>query len=744
MSHSFPSESVLLPADLPVLTALPSPETEDKSSFCEKSSFTHHGLHVRYVEDAKSGVVGFELVPASKLGDVVRRPDRFRIANGFEVSARTLQPLVGLHLAEDACSGLFSNGRTLQGSPSAQALAWDSQQQRRRQGGPKEIVTRLRNPKHGLLVEHIAGLLDGVTAITTRTVIENTGSKPVTLQMLTSFSLGGITPFARDDAPGRLCLHRFRSSWSQEGRHVADTLEALHLEPSWTRVDLPVERFGQVGSMPVRGFFPFAVVEDTVSGVCWGAQLAWLGSWQMELLRRGDTVALAGGLADFEYGHWQKTLQPGESFETPTALMACCAGNLDTICETLLEAQRAIARKSPACEDDLPIVFNEYCLTWGQPTEASMRDISARLKNTPIKYVVIDAGWSEKPEGMRDQGANGDWDIAPKSFPDGFAKLNAELREQGQIPGIWFEFEVTTEGARAHLLTEHQLRRHGRLLKVGPRHFWDFRDPWVVDFLAEKVIAFLKREGFGYLKVDYNDSIGIGCDSPDGLGEGLREHLVAVHKFFERIRDEMPELVIENCASGGHRLEPLMMGVTSMSSFSDAHEGPEIPWIGANLHRLVPPEKLQIWAVLRPGQSRQRLYYTLSAGLLGRLCLSGEVAELSAAQWRVAQEAMAFYRRAWPIIRHGSTRRFGNEEQNTQHLRGWQAVRRRSTDGRRILVVWHSFAEMGSDTIEVPLPPGAWKVLDVLNADVPVSVTGSSLVLEDVASFSGGAVVLEL
>ncbi|HEY0256384.1 MAG TPA: glycoside hydrolase family 36 protein, partial [Candidatus Methylacidiphilales bacterium] len=357
-------------------------------------------------------------------------------------------------------------------------------------------------------------------------------------------------------------------------------------------------------------------------------------------------------------------------------------------------------------------------------------------------YVVIDAGWSKKPEGYRDQGANGDWEIAPLSFPHGFAKLNAELRAQGQIPGIWFEFEVTTEGAHAHLLVEHQLKRHGRTLQIGPRHFWDFRDPWVIDYLSERVIEFLRREGFGYLKVDYNDTLGVGCDGPDGLGEGLRQHLCGVHRFFEKIREQLPELVIENCASGGHRLEPLMMGATSMSSFSDAHEGPEIPWISANLHRLVPPEKLQIWAVLRATDTRARLYYTLSAGFLGRLCLSGEVASLSTEQWNIAEEAMTLYRRIWPVIRHGWTRRFGMEKQNSQHLQGWQAVRRCSNDGQRTLVVWHTFADFRAGAFDLPLPAGPWKLEHQFNPGSSVKIGTSSLNVGGAAPLSGGVLIL--
>lgn len=72
----------------------------------------------------------------------------------------------------------------------------------------------------------------------------------------------------------------------------------------------------------------------------------------------------------------------------------------------------------------------------------------------------------------------------------------------------------------------------------------------------------------------------------------------AVNDFFAEIKREIPEIVIENCAGGGHRLEPSMIALSAVSSFSDAHETVEIPYIAANLHRLMLPAQSLIWSVL--------------------------------------------------------------------------------------------------------------------------------------------------
>ena len=136
------------------------------------------------------------------------------------------------------------------------------------------------------------------------------------------------------------------------------------------------------------------------------------------------------------------------------------------------------------------------------------------------------------------------------------------------------------------------------MIDTDNRRFLDMRKEETHAFLEERVIGLLKRCGFEYIKIDYNDCIGMGCDDPDGFGEGLRKNMQGTLRFFRRIREAIPEIYIENCASGGHRLEPSLMALSDMASFSDAHECQEIPIIAAALHRVILPAQSQIWAVL--------------------------------------------------------------------------------------------------------------------------------------------------
>jgi alpha-galactosidase len=128
------------------------------------------------------------------------------------------------------------------------------------------------------------------------------------------------------------------------------------------------------------------------------------------------------------------------------------------------------------------------------------------------------------------------------------------------------------------------------------------------------------------------------------------------------------------------------------------------------------PRQSQIWAVLHRADSDQRLAYSLAATFLGRMCLSGEVAELNAGQWNLVQRAMKLHRRAAPIIKHGTSRRFGELGESWRHPRGWQAVVRTSADEQQALVVLHTFANAPKQ-MEISFANAqSWRVIDHLSA----------------------------
>lgn len=626
-----------------------------------------------------------------------------------------LDGMVQLKLTGDVYHGAYAPGNTLRNGESVERLRFKSQEELQKENG-RTIITCLIDQR-GYEIHHYLHWEEGQNSVEMWNELVNESSSPISIEMFSSFSLTGISPYLEGDGHNNILVHRLMSRWSQEGKLVTQTMEDLQLDTSWTMEAVRCERFGQVGSLPVNRYFPFLAMEDRKNHVFWGAQLAHGASWQMEIYRIDENIAVSGGLADREFGHWLKTVKPGERFTTPKALVSVChTDSIDVFTKRLTDAGQKSADSGPITEQDLPMVFNEYCTTWGCPSHENITEILDTMKGKGFTYFVIDCGWYKKA-GVPWDISMGDYQVSEELFPDGLEKTVKAIKDADLKPGIWFEIENVGEASMAYQMEEHLLHLDGKVLTTTRRRFWDMKDPWVEKYLEDKVIGFLKKYGFEYMKIDYNDTIGIGCDGSDSLGEGLRENLEKTYAFLEKVKQEIPGIVLENCASGGHRLEPRFMAATSMASFSDAHECEEIPVIAANLHRVVLPRQSQIWAVIRREDSLKRIAYSIANTFLGRMCLSGDVTRLTTDQWNIIEKGMEFYKKITSVIKYGQSYRFGPEVASIRHPEGWQAVIRVADDGKKAYVTLHVFNGNLPEIIEVQLPEGCPHDIDDVFSD---------------------------
>lgn len=735
----------------------PSRPATDRTPFPHPSVVEVGTVAARYLVDAATGVVGLNVVPIGTLGRLVDpRPHLEERAvqreSGHAPPGRTVVPLVQVAREGDVAAGGRVQGHSLCDSETTRSFRpLDLRVEETRAG--RVVVTQLGTPD-GLVATHRLSKGAGEGALRVATRIENRSQRPTTLTLVSSVVLSDLTPFASDDAPNRLALWRLRSTWSAECRLVRDPLERLHLERPWGGGAAVSERFGQVGTMPNRQWAPFVALEDVEAGVTWGLQLAWAGSWQVEVVRRDDGVSLVAGLADANFGHFWRTLAPGELLDAPEARLAVVDGNVDDCCHALVSCQgllrpaargggRPIERSSadevalggddrgqepgdgagvePSPLVELPIVANDWCSVWGRPTHDTVTRMAARLSGIGVDYLVIDAGWYATSSGSWFD-EHGDWEPSRESFPAGLEATAAEVRRHGLVPGLWFELETVGASSSAFHLSERLLQAHGRPVTAGVRRFLDLRQEAVREGLVDQVTGLLRRGRFGYLKIDYNETLGVGCDGAESPGEGLRRQVEAGYQLLRRLREELPELVIENCASGGSRLEPSFMDHCDLASGSDAFEVPEVPIVAANVARLVPAARTLVWVVPRVGDDERRLVYLLAGGFLGRPCLSGDLADLDDQSFGLLRQALALYRRAGRIVAFGRAHRLGPDVPSYRHPQGWQAVVRtaagapghNSDGGAEVLVVLHAFAPPWPATIEVPLTdpggPGGWRI----------------------------------
>lgn len=629
-----------------------------------------------------NGTIVLNLVPACKEQDV-----DFDCDEGQD-------KMVQLSLLGDARFACYSSGQTMRNSSTTGSLRLQGQAVYT-ENGRKRIVTIFENDQK-IVVENVIEHCENDPYITTYNVMKNDGAESVTVEMFSAFSMSGISPFKE---VGDMYIHRLMGNWSAEGRPECRKIESAGLEPSWANWGLRVEKFGSVGSMPVQRYFPFVSLEDAGNQTCWGVFMEAPCSWQMEVTRYNRNISLSGGVADYEYGHVRKHVKAGQQLVTPAAYLTVCRGNVDDVYNRLRTALNTEAFTQK--ERELPVIYNEYCFSWGCPTHENVIQAAKKAKEYGAEYFVMDAGWyCDSPTKWSTH--VGDFVVNEGAFPQGIAETARQIRELGLIPGIWFEFECVSYMAEAYKNDALFLTRDGHRIVAGERAFLDFRKEEVRERLRNKVINFLKENGFGYIKVDYNECIGIGCDGGDSVGHGLMQQIDAVLDFFRELREAIPDIVIESCSSGGHRIEPKFLALADMTSFSDAHEVHEGAVVAANVNRFCPTRKNQIWAVVNDGYSIADIRYTLAKTFFGRMCLSGDVASLPEEKEILVKRFVEFYKETAYILKDDENYYFGNTDLKYRDLIGEQAVLKISKDGSGALAIVHGFKDAKAITMQHP------------------------------------------
>lgn len=640
------------------------------------SIYRLNGISLVYI--VRDGVVAFACVP-NETEDLLLEEKLLKLSKGSKYPE--IDPMVQIALRGDEPRRDFSAGSTTFNSSASyllKAYDWKIFET----AGEVKAVTYFKT-EDGLLARHIVKQVKGYKAIEIYVEVENQTDKLITFDRVSSFTLNAITPFCEKNDMQNIVLHRLRSNWSAEGRKESLPLSNFDFEDSWSCLGIRVERFGALGSMPARGFIPFAAIEDKNVGVTWAVQQDAVSSWQIELLHRYGSVNLSGGLADRLFGHWRKNLPSGEMFTTPSAYISCVSGNLDAACAVLTKYHDTLY-KFPESEQSLPVVYNEYLSSWGQP---SMQNICPQLKKARelgAKYFVIDAGWF----CTVNDDLLGDWEVAENKFPNGLSEFSNEALNEGfEKGGIWYEFESVTENSKVY--KEHPdwlVYEDGLIVKRKSRAFLDFRKPEVVDYLTQRVISRLNTDNLTYIKIDYNENIGLGADGAESPAEGLRLHMQNVAFFMKKLRDEVPGLVMETCSSGGMRHSVFFDTVGSMVSFSDAHENADGAVVAMNLQRIVQPRTMQIWASILPSHDLDEVYFTMVKAMLGRICISGKITELSKETEEVVKRGVVFYEQIKDVIKDGDTTLIDTDEiTSLEKPRGVITLQRYSRSGDKML-----------------------------------------------------------
>ena len=491
---------------------------------------------------------------------------------------------------------------------------------------------------------------DGAPLVRVWTELLNRSDKPVGLTYVSSFALTGLGRVTEGDFGQGLRLWIPYNSWGNEIRWKEKSLFDL----GWAPMSESTQRisFQQTGTWPCNGTLPLAVLADASRGTALAWQIEHSGSWHWELGTYGYDVALRLSGPTENENHWFKQLAPGERFASVTAAVGVVTGTVETAIQALTRYRRTIRRPSPDNEK-LPVIFNDYFCLWGNPSMENLRPMIPLAAEIGCEVFCIDCGWYA--EGSWHDNV-GEWQPSAARYPGGIQEPIAMIRAHGMVPGLWLELEVMGIHCplAATLPDDWFFVRHGRRVVTDHRYHLDFRHPGVIRFADEVIDRLVGEYGIGYIKMDYNTSAGLGTEShADSFGDGLLRHNRAYLAWMDRVFERYPELVIENCGSGGMRMTYDLLSRHSVQSISDQTDYRKLAYIAASVASAITPEQCGAWAYPLRDDDDEAVAVNMVNAMLLRMFVSGHLAELSDSRRALMAEAITAYKSIRNDIREG-------------------------------------------------------------------------------------------
>jgi alpha-galactosidase len=349
------------------------------------------------------------------------------------------------------------------------------------------------------------------------------------------------------------------------------------------------ESLGGGGGRSSNRDFPFLKIETGRGSLI--AAVGWSGQWQARAESPdGKRLRLRAGLEKTRF-----LLHPGERVRSPRILILCWEGEtweanaqFRQLIYKHYVARRAGARPpkggttnarppkggttnarppegGTTNKKPLPTLFCNTCFTrgggWLNECNAG-NQISLIKAYAPLglEALLTDAGWFE---GGWPAGA-GNWTPRKDAYPQGMAPVAAAAKANGMVYGLWFEPERVVAGTWLHKHHPEWLLATGKepqgtyLLNFGLRE--------VQDYFFGIVKGFMDLPGFRVYRQDFNmdplaywrhsdTSTSLSAGPPDRQGITEMKYIEGLYAYWDRIATAWPDALMEECASGGRRID---------------------------------------------------------------------------------------------------------------------------------------------------------------------------------------------
>lgn len=290
--------------------------------------------------------------------------------------------------------------------------------------------------------------------------------------------------------------------------------------------------------------------------------IGWSGQWNCEIGRTNDTVTFKSKIEDTYF-----RVMPGEKFRTSSVVVLPYKTDFT---ESQNIWRRFVKEElSPLGKADKA---NEQILCagiWGGMKTDSVLERIEKIKNNnlPFKYIWMDAGWYGEdtlPTPDEFEGDwykhTGDWRVSEHVHPKKLRDVSEAVHNAGMKFLLWFEPERVIKNTPIavlhpeYLLTDGNQNSDNLLLNLGDNKAWNYCFNTLSELIEELNID-CYRNDFNFSPLGYWRK----NDSSDRCGITEIKYINGLYALWDALLEKFPKLIIDDCASGGRRIDIEML-----------------------------------------------------------------------------------------------------------------------------------------------------------------------------------------
>ncbi|MHB9031591.1 MAG: alpha-galactosidase [Anaerolineae bacterium] len=491
--------------------------------------------------------------------------------------------------------------------------------------GCRQAVVTLRHTLRPVEVR-VHTMLDDTSFLTRWLEITNLGSSPCALAQVFPWSGQAWEPVGHNWTTA--AVEAFGRSPFSLG-HFSDHEAGNEGNFVWQELKPGLTGFESMHGRSGWGL-PHAVLRNEISGEMLTIDMGWSGNWLYEFYSDQETFRSQSHDQNREVRLYARigmagpaplrVLAPGETASTPEVHLGFQYGDLDACVQALHEHERrSVILPQPAGREHRVELNHTGYTRNEQVTEWQLYEEIDMAADIGVELFMLDAGWFGSDDAKWWQ-AVGDWDRESPLLPHGVRAAFDRMHAKGLLGGLWVEAERM--GPASHLLRDHpdwQMSLRGEKI---PNLDLSRKD--IADHLEQTIVDIIERYGLDCYRLDYNISTGPGGERAlDGYSENvLWRYYDNLYALFDHIHARFPNLLLENCSSGGGRNDLGIMKRFHWTQTTDKWSPMPTLKVSNGVTLALAPELCETFpGAISDGQAD--LDFLLRTGFWGHLAVSG-------------------------------------------------------------------------------------------------------------------------